>query len=328
MTNLGWGRVRVRRARVGRSFGCAAVEPPQQGITLALRQRCRARRWHERRTAADLGEDIDREHHHLVVCARRRVARRRCADRRDVGIARLGPQGLMVSHGSKVARLAALAANAVRACDLTRALTALDEIQLACSEAKFDPLCEGREPRSSRYVLGARQPLASGLPRVCRCGSHEVGAHAVRRLARNASSDPPSWGMNAAANGTPWQDRPARRSLVWRCLLALSLTSAGCSFLFVDRAPPAETWPNEHVSVKAELAPCTSWPVAPIIDGVYGLTFASLSAYSATHLDADNATPFWALVGALVAIPYLVSTIYGFETTASCRTYLAGPPYP
>ena len=37
--------------------------------------------------------------------------------------------------GRTVARLAALAANAVRACDLTRALALLDKIQAACGEA-------------------------------------------------------------------------------------------------------------------------------------------------------------------------------------------------
>jgi hypothetical protein len=44
----------------------------------------------------------------------------------------------MGSRGSTVARLAALAANAVRACDLVRALAVLDQIQAACSESDGD----------------------------------------------------------------------------------------------------------------------------------------------------------------------------------------------
>jgi len=111
-----------------------------------------------------------------------------------------------------------------------------------------------------------------------------------------------------------------------RGLLLLSMASSGCSFLLVRRAPNVDTWPTEHV--KADLAPCTRWPVVPIIDAAIGLPLVAAGTAFIFAPRADDGAEGIALATYVVAAPFIVSSIYGLVATGHCRTYLAGPPYP
>jgi hypothetical protein len=130
------------------------------------------------------------------------------------------------------------------------------------------------------------------------------------------------------ARGQLNKRRRERGCVLRRCLLALSIASNGCSFVMVRGAPPRDDWPTEHLPGAEDHVHCTSSLVAPIVDGVFTLSFASATTYYATHLDGENGSAALMFMGASLAIPYFVSTIYGFVVTSRCREYLAGPPYP
>jgi|SRR5450755_1460858 hypothetical protein len=110
-------------------------------------------------------------------------------------------------------------------------------------------------------------------------------------------------------------------------LLAILVVFGGCSFAFVDRAPPGQLWATEH-SHERNLARCTSSPVAPIVDGVItaGLVGGAVDVVADSR--AGDASVGLAAFMMLPALVYLVSTLYGFSTTNRCQDYQAGPPYP
>jgi hypothetical protein len=106
--------------------------------------------------------------------------------------------------------------------------------------------------------------------------------------------------------------------------LAIGVVLGGCSFVFVDRAPPRERWPVES-NIGLELDRCTASPWLPIVDGTLALGIgAGAVAVARRGGDADPTIAGLLMVPALV---YLASGLYGLTATNHCRTYLAGPPY-
>ena len=110
-------------------------------------------------------------------------------------------------------------------------------------------------------------------------------------------------------------------------LLAASVALGGCSLLVVDRPPPREIWPVED-QFGAERAPCTTSPVAPIFDGLIALATGGAALYvaqtsSPSRGDGFPRAPFLALP----VLAYGGSSIYGFNSTWTCREYRARPPH-
>jgi hypothetical protein len=110
--------------------------------------------------------------------------------------------------------------------------------------------------------------------------------------------------------------------------MALALTLAfafgGCSFVLVDRAPPRARWPEDN-RWGLGLNRCTSSPIMPLVDSAIVVSDYALAGYAASR--GGDAAPAVALLLLLPGIPYLVSALYGFSATGTCRTYLGGPPY-
>jgi hypothetical protein len=123
------------------------------------------------------------------------------------------------------------------------------------------------------------------------------------------------------------------RALVRVCALGIIIQSTGCSFAFVEHAPPDADWPRYETSLEPK-SPCTESQAAPFIDGAIA---ASLTAFSAmVWLDSRNSGPnsegdvpvgFLALPTLVAMIPFAISAIYGASAIERCREYRRGPPY-
>jgi hypothetical protein len=109
--------------------------------------------------------------------------------------------------------------------------------------------------------------------------------------------------------------------------LALTLAFGGCSFCFVQDAPAGESWPKEHFNAE-DLAPCTESRATPALDAAITVGLLGGAGLLVERHSGDNeGNALSALAMVLLALPYALSTIYGFEATSQCRRYRAGLPY-
>ena len=129
-------------------------------------------------------------------------------------------------------------------------------------------------------------------------------------------------------------------ALVALVLVALAALPAGCSFLFVEIAPPREAWPDSQNSLMT-MKGCTETRTPEVIDigAAVGLASVAPTALVFRHFDppppssGENdvnqdfllaATAFLMTLGAL---PFLISGLWGHGEINRCRRYKAGPPY-
>jgi hypothetical protein len=110
------------------------------------------------------------------------------------------------------------------------------------------------------------------------------------------------------------------------CAVSLSVSSAGCSFVFVTPAPAHVSQPSARPN-----ADCTSSRVAPVLDGILTGYELVRVGYAAQASDGDysdlpvNRSTDLAL-GAGFAALFLTSTIYGILNTSACQRLKEGPP--
>jgi hypothetical protein len=110
--------------------------------------------------------------------------------------------------------------------------------------------------------------------------------------------------------------------------LAIGLTLAsvlgGCSFALVERAPPRDRWPEDN-RWGLGLNRCTSSPTIPVVDGAITLGFFLGAGYVASRPSEAGISLFEAIPLVIPGTIFLLSSLYGFTATDTCRTYLAGP---
>ena len=94
--------------------------------------------------------------------------------------------------------------------------------------------------------------------------------------------------------------------------------------MLVERAPARDRWPEDNRWGLA-LDRCTNSPIIPVVDSAIVASDYALAAYAASR--GGDAAPAIAALLLLPGAVYLVSALYGFSATHTCRTYLAGPPY-
>jgi len=128
--------------------------------------------------------------------------------------------------------------------------------------------------------------------------------------------------------------KPSRLSgLVTVSALGLFIQSTGCSFAFVENAPPQAEWPRDATSLETR-SPCTESTKPAFTDGAIAAGLAGLSAMAwlvSRHPgpDSEGDIPERFLTAAMLvaAVPFLISAIYGFMEIDRCREYRRGPPY-
>jgi len=118
----------------------------------------------------------------------------------------------------------------------------------------------------------------------------------------------------------------ARTALIFVLIGALAAPQAGCSFLFVQKPPPAE-------SRRGGVVDCTSANVAPVLDGLVmgfqmvrtGLAMgATDSQYQGAPIDRSADIMF----GIGLTTLFAASMIAGFGWTSDCREAIADESYP
>jgi hypothetical protein len=103
-----------------------------------------------------------------------------------------------------------------------------------------------------------------------------------------------------------------------RALAALlALTSGGCSFRILHPAPPRVAWPDPVLPSSSEER-CTATVLPVVADAVAGTIFGTVG-----YMEKDSGAPKVAFVVGSLAIPYLISALYGAVTVSRCRTYKA-----
>src|SRR4029077_4273368 len=114
-----------------------------------------------------------------------------------------------------------------------------------------------------------------------------------RRL--NASSEvPPSSVLGSVRHrfcpgGISMRSPPSCLSVLGRvCALGLIIQSIGCSFAYVENAPPQAEWPREATSLETR-SPCTESTTPAFTDGAIAAGLAGLSVM--VWLDSRNPWP-------------------------------------
>lgn len=102
--------------------------------------------------------------------------------------------------------------------------------------------------------------------------------------------------------------------------VVLSGSMSGCSFLFVNPAPPPEDW--------SPIVRCTSSDALPIVDAlVTGLqvlrTALVVSASDAEYAHSAIPREVDITIGVGLSALFLSSSLVGFRTTSKCREVLA-----
>jgi len=114
-----------------------------------------------------------------------------------------------------------------------------------------------------------------------------------------------------------------KRPLTLILIAALTGPQAGCSFLFVQRPPPAE---SRRGKVR-----CTSSTIAPVMDtigagGLFVHTALTVSAPDAQYVGALPISRHADIaLGIGLTTLYVASTIAGFAWTSDCREARAVP---
>jgi len=127
---------------------------------------------------------------------------------------------------------------------------------------------------------------------------------------------------------------PSRLSrLVRVCALGLFIQSIGCSFAFVENAPPQAEWPR-YATSREPMSPCTESSAPAFIDGAIATGLAGLSAMvwlqsrnPPPNSDVDIPVAILVLPTLVAMVPFLISAIYGGSAIERCREYRRGPPY-
>jgi hypothetical protein len=127
---------------------------------------------------------------------------------------------------------------------------------------------------------------------------------------------------------------PSRLSrLVTISALCLFVQSSGCSFAFVETAPPEAEWPRYEASLEPR-SPCTESFTAPFMDGAMAAGLTGLSAmvwldsrHPAPNSEGDVPVGLLAVPILVAMVPFLISAIYGASEIGRCREYRRGPPY-
>jgi hypothetical protein len=109
--------------------------------------------------------------------------------------------------------------------------------------------------------------------------------------------------------------RLASAGPVVACLLALACT--GCSLRLLRPAPPRSEWPDPVLPSSSE-EPCTESAVPVAADAVFGTIFGGLG-----YVERNSGSPEIAFAIGTLAVPVLVSAIYGAVTVSRCHTYKA-----
>jgi len=128
--------------------------------------------------------------------------------------------------------------------------------------------------------------------------------------------------------------KPSRLSgLVGVCVLGLFIQSTGCSFAFVETAPPQAEWPRYATSLEP-MSPCTESTAPAFMDGAIAAGLAGLSAmvwldsrHPAPNSEGDVPVGLLAFPILVAMVPFLISAIYGVNEIGRCREYRRGPPY-
>jgi hypothetical protein len=97
----------------------------------------------------------------------------------------------------------------------------------------------------------------------------------------------------------------------------LALTCGGCSFKILHPAPPRKVWPDPVLPSSSEER-CTESVLPPIADATAGTIFGSVG-----YIERNSGAPEVAFVVGSMAVPFLISAIYGAVTVSRCRTYKA-----
>ena len=107
----------------------------------------------------------------------------------------------------------------------------------------------------------------------------------------------------------------------FRCLIAvvLSLSLSGCSWIFIDEAPPEHRWqeiPRQHY---VDCHTGNLWPGLDTLLAVSNALNASFQAAGGTSA-GQSGENVW-LVPALVAGLFTWSALDGFERSKTCRRF-------
>jgi hypothetical protein len=113
------------------------------------------------------------------------------------------------------------------------------------------------------------------------------------------------------------------RARILSSLLALAVATtvgltpfaSGCSFKLVRPAPAPADWPNPVVPSSSQQG-CTASLAPPAADTAI---FGGLAGVAVLERHAGSTAITAGL--ALSSIPFLVSAVYGYVTTANCRRY-------
>ena len=113
------------------------------------------------------------------------------------------------------------------------------------------------------------------------------------------------------------EGRP-RVSIAMAVALGLAtLPTTGCSFRLMRPAPPPSTWPDPVVPSSSE-EKCTETEGPPVADTVLVGGLGTL-----TYLERNAGSQTVTLGLAVVAVPFLVSAIYGYVEASRCHRYHA-----
>jgi hypothetical protein len=120
----------------------------------------------------------------------------------------------------------------------------------------------------------------------------------------------------------------ARTGLTIVLIAALAGPQAGCSFLFVQKAPPPESRRGSN-----RVFDCTSSTVAPVIDALVMTfqmtrTFMALNASDAQYTGAPISRDEDITLGVSLTGLFATSMIAGFGWTSDCREAMAEETYP
>jgi hypothetical protein len=99
------------------------------------------------------------------------------------------------------------------------------------------------------------------------------------------------------------------------CLLVLTCT--GCSFRILRPAPPRSDWPEPVLPSSSEER-CTNSLLPVVADATAGTIMASVG-----YIERNSGAPEVAFTVGALAIPFLISSLYGAVTVTRCRAYKA-----
>lgn len=128
-------------------------------------------------------------------------------------------------------------------------------------------------------------------------------------------------------------------AVVALALAALVALPAGCSFAFVQSAPPREEWPESRFSLTS-IKGCTEARTPEYLDIGAGVGIMSIipavwisqqfnppGQSSESDLDPRYMFVLGEVMAALVSLPFVISAVWGDHQIDRCRRYKAGPPY-